>query len=219
MKHQKSQSASLNNGTLGIGVVTPFYDTLVDAVGWGTELQKRLVRMSELEPRDNLIDIGSGTGTFCILAKKFRRSAKIAGIDPDAHIIKIAKQKTAQQHLKVEYIESTAQNLPFKSGSLDIAVSSLAFHHMPLKDKKLACREIYRVLKPGGHFLLADFGPSRNWLVRLFFVIGNLLKFENPEYAQDNLAGILPILMEKAGFKVRQAAPMRKGVQFLIGIK
>lgn len=215
----KQQKTPANDSTLGIGIVTPFYDFLVDTAGWGTNFQKKLVRLSKLHSDDKLVDIGSGTGTFCILAKKYRSSAKIAGIDPDKHIIDIAKEKTSKENLKIEYIESTAQSLPFRSGSLDIVVSSLAFHHMTSNDKSIACREIYRVLKPDGHFLLADFGPSSSILVRFFFFFGELFKFENRDYAKDNLSGKLPQIMRKAGFKVRQQAPMQKGVQFLVGTK
>src|SRR6185312_7023116 len=154
----KTKTSSTSN-TLGIGIVTPLYDPLVDAVGWGEQLQKKLLRLTHLKPSDSLLDVGSGTGTFCVLAKQSKPAAKVIGVDPDEHIIQIAKQKSAEEKLIIKYIEASAQKLPFKSGSLDIAVSSLAFHHLSYEDKQLACDEIYRVLKPSGHFLLADFGP------------------------------------------------------------
>jgi ubiquinone/menaquinone biosynthesis C-methylase UbiE len=84
MKTPKNNTASSANSTLGIGIVTPAYDLLVDLAGWGTDFQKKLVDISAIKPRERLADIGSGTGTFCILAKRARRTAKIAGIDPDA---------------------------------------------------------------------------------------------------------------------------------------
>lgn len=209
---------AVSENTLGIGIVTPIYDPLVDSVGWGVQLQKKLLRLAHLKNDDSLLDIGSGTGTFCVLAKKSKRTAKIAGIDPDYHVIQIAKEKAARQDLNIEYINSSAQKLPFKSGSLDIAVSSLAFHHMALKDKRTACLEIYRVLKPDGHFLLADFGPTRNPLIKLFFLFGELLGFENRGFASDNLAGKLPQLMRETGFKVRKVSRTR-GIEVLVGTK
>jgi ubiquinone/menaquinone biosynthesis C-methylase UbiE len=208
-----------NNNTLGIGIVTPLYDSVVNVIGWGTNFQKRLVRLSRLESNDSLVDIGAGTGTFCICAKKFRRASKIVGIDPDRHILDIAKQKTVKENLKIEYINTTAQDLPFKNNSLDIVVSSLAFHHMSTADKKRACKEIYRVLKHDGHFLLADFGPSKNIFVKLLISFGGMLGFENKDYAKDNLKGFLPMYMEEAGFNVKDQAPMKNGVQFLLGTK
>jgi ubiquinone/menaquinone biosynthesis C-methylase UbiE len=90
---------------------------------------------------------------------------------------------------------------------------------MSTADKKRACKEIYRVLKNDGHFLLADFGPSKNIFVKLLISFGGMLGFENKDYAKDNLKGFLPMYMDEAGFNVKEQAPMKNGVQFLLGTK
>ncbi len=50
-----------------------------------------------------------------------------------------------------------AEALPLPDASVDLAVSTLSFHHWG--DQTAGVREIARVLRPGGHFILADFAP------------------------------------------------------------
>lgn len=57
---------------------------------------------------------------------------------------------------KAEFIEAAAEAIPLKDKSVDIAVSIYLFHELPPKVRAAAAKEIARVLKPGGIFVLAD---------------------------------------------------------------
>jgi ubiquinone/menaquinone biosynthesis C-methylase UbiE len=54
-----------------------------------------------------------------------------------------------------------AQDLDLPDSSFDIVISALAIHHIPARKRAAALREMYRVTKPGGRLLVADFGPAR----------------------------------------------------------
>jgi SAM-dependent methyltransferase len=76
------------------------------------------------------------------------------------------------------------------------------FHHLEREDKRRSLAEIWRVLAPGGRFVLLDFGPPANaWerALRRLFVRADSLG--------DNLHGRLPGFLEQAGFQeVRETA-------------
>jgi len=79
--------------------------------------------------------------------------------------------------------------------------------------------EIHRALKPGGRFLLADFGRPEGLLLKTFFALGVLLQSDEARYLQDNQAGRLPLFLEEAGFAVQELPPRYRGVQFLLATK
>lgn len=65
------------------------------------------------------------------------------------------------------------QKLPFADNHFDVVYSSLVLHHLKTEDKKKAFKEIHRVLKNDGFFLLADFGKPKNrfLIISLFTAI------------------------------------------------
>ena len=54
-----------------------------------------------------------------------------------------------------------AQDLNFPDGTFDVVTSTLAVHHIPEAERPAALAEMYRVTRPGGRLLIADFRPSR----------------------------------------------------------
>src|SRR6185437_8118672 len=69
----------------------------------------------------------------------------------------------AQRHADpaLTFTVGTAQDLPLPDASFDVVTSTLAIHHIPARRRQDALAEIYRVTKPGGRLLLADFDPDR----------------------------------------------------------
>ncbi len=68
------------------------------------------------------------------------------------------------------------------------------------RQKKRAMQEIYHVLKLGGRFVLADFGPPQGVLLKTLFRLSALLPSREMKYLQDNREGKLPVFLEEAGF-------------------
>lgn len=198
--------------------LTPFYDLGVEFLGYGRSERKFVVDLLKLKKEETLLDVGCGTGTLVIIAKETSPEAEITGIDIDERVLRIAREKILKKRLEIKIIESNAEKLPFKNNSFDAIVSSLVFHHLPKEVKIAALGEIYRVLKSGGRFLLADFG-DKGWVVGLWYFLSHLLNLPEAKTFEDNAKGLIPALMEKTGFKISKVAPDYRGIQFLMGTK
>jgi putative AdoMet-dependent methyltransferase len=101
-------------------------------------------------PNLTLLDIGIGTGN---LASRFLEyGIKVIGVDPSNEMRKTASRKYPQICLyKGHFLD-----LPFMNQSIDIIVSSFAFHHLPYEKKENAILEMKRVLKSMGKIIIAD---------------------------------------------------------------
>ena len=96
-----------------------------------------------------VIDLGSGTGRFTpALAETFGGPAY--GVEPAAAMRRTAEIGAA--HPRVSYLAGEAAAIPLPDASADALLMFLSFHHFP--DKPIAAREIARVMKPGGRFIL-----------------------------------------------------------------
>ena len=135
------------------------YDTLVRLLTMGREgnLRAETIRQAQIASGATVLDVGCGTGTLTLLAKaQAGAQGKVYGIDPAPEMIAVARQKAAQQKSDVDFQVGVIEALPFEDDTFDVVLSSLMFHHLPSGLKQQGLREIYRVLKPGGHLLIAD---------------------------------------------------------------
>jgi ubiquinone/menaquinone biosynthesis C-methylase UbiE len=139
------------------------YDFQVEALFAGTaEAMRRRAYVpiaKYLEGRDvskvTLLDIGAGTGRFLSFVKSVQPELNVTALDLSAPYL--ARAKRALRRAKnTKFIEAAAENIPLKDASVDIAISIYLFHELPPKIRAAAAKEIARVLKPGGIFILAD---------------------------------------------------------------
>ncbi len=113
-----------------------------------------------VEPPGAILDVGCGTGRLLREAHLRWPEADIVGVDAAAGMIEQARGLATAGRLVV----ATAEELPLPSESVDLAVSTMSFHHWT--DKAAGIREIVRVLRPGGNFILADHATP-HWLFLL----------------------------------------------------
>lgn len=108
----------------------------------------------------SVLDVGCGTGRLLRAAAARWPEAQLIGVDPAEGMVEIARQLTPSATVH----RALAQSLPLPDASVDLVFSTLSFHHW--RDHAGGVREIARVLRPGGHFILADFAPPRGlaWL-------------------------------------------------------
>jgi SAM-dependent methyltransferase len=93
------------------------------------------------------------------------------------------------------------------SDFFDRVVSSLLFHHLSRESKERTLDEVFRVLRPGGEFHMVDWGRPRNAFMRVAFLAVQLL--DGFPTTRDNVNGLLPRLLIKAGFQeVREIADL-----------
>jgi ubiquinone/menaquinone biosynthesis C-methylase UbiE len=131
------------------------YDNTLGKVKRHHKLLDLVVELSRIKDNDIVLDIGCGTG---LLSLKFLREADclIYGIDSSSDMLKLFKNKIKKLGLsrKITCELEDAENLDFKIDFFDIIASTVTLHHV--KNKYPVIKKIYRVLKPGGKFILGD---------------------------------------------------------------
>jgi ubiquinone/menaquinone biosynthesis C-methylase UbiE len=102
-----------------------------------------------------LLDIGCGTGRFLKFTKSLQPKLKTIALDLSEPYLERAR-KNLRHEKGVRFIAAPAENMPLPDAGVDVAVSIYLFHELPPKIRAGVTREIGRVLKPGGIFVLAD---------------------------------------------------------------
>jgi len=175
--------------------LTPVYDFFCTLVGLGRPFKARVLAAVVVPAAATIVDVGCGTGVLLEVVKLRHPTGTVIGVDPDSGALAIAARRLKRVHLDVTLHRAYAEALPIADRSADACFSTLAFHHLPNVGKRSAIEEMYRVLKPGGWVVIADFGPSQNvWLRRMLF-------FEHLENLRGNLDGLIPRYLAAAGFR------------------
>jgi ubiquinone/menaquinone biosynthesis C-methylase UbiE len=147
-----------------------FYDFAVNLLALGTEkrLRELTVAQAQIQPGDDVLDVGCGTGNLTLLAKKAAGpTGAVYGIDAAPEMIEVAASKAREAGVDVDFSHGVVEKLEFPDDRFDLILSSLMVHHLPGDDlKSKAFDEMYRVLKPGAHLLIIDFAPPKNRFLR-----------------------------------------------------
>ena len=111
---------------------------------------------AQIKPGDSVLDLGSGAGNDCFVARAIvGETGQVTGLDFSGAMVKKALQNIQKlTYHNVKFIEGDIENMPFPSGQFDVVISNCVLNLVP--DKNKAFSEIYRVLKPGGHFCISD---------------------------------------------------------------
>jgi len=126
----------------------------------------RMLRMVEWKGNELVLDVGTGRGLMLIGAAKKLTTGKAVGIDIwSAKDLSGNTQEATLRNVELEGIrqgvevqDGDATALEFADGTFDLVLSNLCIHNIPSKEgRDKACREIVRVLKPGGRALISDF--------------------------------------------------------------
>lgn len=195
--------------------LTPCYDLALDLIGFGVKQREKIVNLLKLKPDDRLLDLGCGTGSLLVVAKSKYPNVDMAGVDIDSKVLEIAQKKIQKSNLNIKLIKSSADKLPFTDNSFDVVVSTLVFHHLPTDVKKAALKEIYRILKKDGRFLLADFGKLNGFL-KIIYYLEVLFRIPEAKTAKDNVEGKIPEYLKQANFKFKEVLPRNLGIQYLL---
>ncbi len=150
-------------GTKGRVLHSAGYDLLAWLLLGGKEraFRERLVRLARLAPGESVLDIGCGTGSLAIAAKRgVGPSGIVQGIDASPEMIARARKKADKAGVDVIFSNGVVEALPFSDGRFDAVLSTLMLHHLPRPARQQCAREMRRALKPGGRVLAVDFGRA-----------------------------------------------------------
>jgi arsenite methyltransferase len=133
----------------------------------------RMLRMIRWTGAEEVLDIGTGRGLLMIGAAKRLTTGRSTGIDIwNKQDLSNNNAESCLQNARLEgvmdkitLVHADARKMPFSDGRFDCILSNLCLHNIPGSEgRKEACREIARVLKPGGIALIADFMNTGEYL-------------------------------------------------------
>lgn len=142
----------------------------------------------DLRPHHRVLDLGSGTGLVAGIAAQKVRS--VTAIDISRAMIDIARKRFP--HLP--YTAGDARRLPFAAGSFDRVLARMVLHHIT-SDTASAIREAWRVLRPGGWFVVSEGVPPAPEILNDYRAI-----FSMKEERLSFLPADLVTLLKKGGF-------------------
>lgn len=185
---------------LGKAELTKSYDRVIAVMTREKRWRQLVAKTLALAPTDCVVDIGAGTGSQSILLKSLQPAIRMIAVDPDPDVLAIARAKAETAGVEIEWHEGFGDEAHemLGEGIADAVISSLVLHQCPMEVKSGILASAFRLLKPGRHLVIADYGLQRSFLMRTLF--RQVQAVDGHEYTQPNADGVLPELMEKAGF-------------------
>jgi SAM-dependent methyltransferase len=132
----------------------------------------RILALVSWRGDEQVLDVGTGAGLLLIGAAKKLTTGKATGVDLWSKVDLSAntRERTLRNaeiegvNSKVEVVDGDATQMQFADGMFDVVVSNLVIHNIPSRaGRDRACREIARVLKPGGVVLISDLAHTRDY--------------------------------------------------------
>ena len=145
------------NKSANFSNIHKFYDFINSLTTLGFDKSWRKQAAKELNP-GTVLDLGSGTGASYSDLKNF----DVTALDPDEKMLSLNNFK--------KKVVGIGEELPFKENSFDNVLCCFVWRNM--SDTEKALSEVYRVLKPGGKFILLDMTRPKNFFLKLLHKIG-----------------------------------------------
>jgi ubiquinone/menaquinone biosynthesis C-methylase UbiE len=197
---------------------THFTDALIPVYNWGFNVlggrghetfRQHVLELAALRGDERLLDAGCGTGMMALRIAARYPNCTVHGIDLSPRMIAVARRDAEEQGLTVDFRVGSVIDLPYPDAFFDVVLTNIMYHHLDLAEKRQAVNEIARVLKPGGRYVSAEFGPrARNVLQR------HLAKGEYTLYPSHLTEAGLAITHEELG-----VLALRKQVVYRVAVK
>jgi demethylmenaquinone methyltransferase/2-methoxy-6-polyprenyl-1,4-benzoquinol methylase len=150
------------------------YDLVNHVITWFLDIRWRRKAAEEclsVHPK-RVLDLCCGTGDLAIdIGRLADRSVEVTGIDYSEPMLSIANTKAAASETEVIFIYGDAAAMPFCDSYFDCIGISFAFRNITYKNPltKSYLSEVYRVLSPGGRFVIVETSQPKSGLIRTLF--------------------------------------------------
>jgi len=148
------------------------YDGLNRVISFGIDIKwrKKVVKIIAASHPDSILDIATGTGDLAINLAETGAS-RIVGLDISSGMLEIGKQKINKKGLdaKIEMILGDSEKMPFEDNAFDAITVAFGVRNFETLENGL--KEIYRVLKPGGTFVILETSMPTLYEIRFCIII------------------------------------------------
>ena len=208
MNCHSSNSARMSHLSKLTNLVAPCYDLIFRSfwLGHENDFRRRLIELMNLTGNNVVLDVGCGTGTLSrMIANELNGAGNISGIDIAPRMIEMSRENVRRQGQQIDYRVGSALAIPFEDNNFDVVVTSLVYHQLMSPEERVGTvHEIWRVLRPGGRYVAAEFDR---------FTAGNL------SITHDSLMRKIPLftsrLLERNGFHVHGKLETSRGITII----
>jgi len=198
--------------------IAPEYDRFnaLSSFGIDRHWRRKTVAMARLSRSSDVLDLAAGTGDLTLALAKRGAPAAILSTDFVPEMLEVARAKVAEYEgpTTIEFAVVDAQDIPLEDDRFDVVTVAFGVRNLPDRDANF--REVYRVLKPGGRYVILEFTrppfpPFRAiyhfYLRTVIPALGGLLTGDRPafQYLNDTILAFpgqvaLAGELHKAGF-------------------
>jgi len=157
----KEQNESSCCGSGSCGTYTIMSEDYSKLPGYNPEADLGLgcglpTEFAKIKKGDTVVDLGSGAGNDCFVARSLTgEEGEVIGIDmTEAMVAKAKANADKLGYTNVKFRLGDIEDIPLSSKRADVVVSNCVMNLVP--DKKRAFEEVFRILKPKGHFSISD---------------------------------------------------------------
>lgn len=199
--------------------LAPDYDRFnkLSSLGVDRSWRKRTVSMAHLNRNSVVLDLAAGTGDLTMALAEQGKPASVLSTDFVPEMLDVAREKAAAYKgaTRIDFMAADAQDLPFEDERFDVVTIGFGVRNLP--DRGANFREVYRVLKPGGRYVVLEmsrppFVPFRavyhSYLHNVIPAIGGKVtgRRDSFEYLRDSILQFpgqvaLAGELHKAGFR------------------
>jgi demethylmenaquinone methyltransferase/2-methoxy-6-polyprenyl-1,4-benzoquinol methylase len=150
--------------------VSDRYDLMNDFMSFGLHRiwKMQFIKLCNVQSKRKVLDVACGTGDISISLHKENQNIDLTCLDPNPDMIEICKQKFINKgHVDINYQIHGIENFLPKKQTFDLITVAFGFRNFT--DHKKALENIFKLLEPGGMFLIMDFKKPRGKLYSKLF--------------------------------------------------